>query len=87
MMCWDDVWTWQHIVGNNSRDLFTGSAFSSLTLKKKINTFSPIQIREEDKEEIVSDAHTHTHTAPGNTLKGKQMDELTQTHKQSTLFL
>lgn len=25
MMCWDDVWTWQGIVGNNRIDLFTGS--------------------------------------------------------------
>lgn len=31
----------------------------------------------------MSVVHTHTHTAPGNTLKGKQMDELIQTHTQT----
>lgn len=37
MMCWDDVWTWQGIVGNNRRDLFTSSAFAPLTPAKLIH--------------------------------------------------
>lgn len=76
MMCWDDVWTWQHIVGNNSRDLFTGSAFSPLTLTKLIH-FLWFKLQKKIGRKLCQTQCTWEHTL---VLKSKQMDELVLTH-------
>lgn len=77
MMCWDDVWTWQGIVGINRGDLFTGSVLAPFTPAKLIH-FLWFKLWKKIGRKL---CQMHTYTMHMGTLSHTyKTDEYTHTH-------